>query len=136
MASKAGEELLAQGCLDKAIDAYLHGFEADWRDAYPGVNAVTLMELKEPPDPRRARLLPVVKYCRGAPDCRRPTGLLGLCHPPGAGGPRRCRRGRPYDSAQGLCLHPRELGAGNDGAESQPHSGGTGAARNTAILGD
>jgi len=25
------------------------GFEADWRGAHPGVNAVTFMELKEPP---------------------------------------------------------------------------------------
>lgn len=62
LAGKSGQEFLARGLLDKAIDAYLHGFEADWRDAYPGVNAVTLMELKEPPDPRREQLLPVVKY--------------------------------------------------------------------------
>jgi hypothetical protein len=48
--------------LRKAVEAYLKGFEADWRDAYPGVNAVTLMELTEPPDPRRERLLPVVSY--------------------------------------------------------------------------
>jgi hypothetical protein len=37
-------------------------FEADWRDAYPGINAVTLMELKDPPDPQREQLLPVVAY--------------------------------------------------------------------------
>jgi tetratricopeptide (TPR) repeat protein len=61
-AAKAGETLLARGLLDKAIGAYLKGFEADWRDAYPGVNAVTLMELKAPPDPRRVALVPVVKY--------------------------------------------------------------------------
>lgn len=48
--------------LDKAIDAYTRGFESDWRDAYPGVNAVTLMELAEPPDPRRHDLIPVVRY--------------------------------------------------------------------------
>src|SRR5262249_19701566 len=48
-AAKAGHAFLARGLLDKAIEAYLKGFEADWRDAYPGVNAVTLMELKEPP---------------------------------------------------------------------------------------
>jgi hypothetical protein len=53
---------LARGLLRKAIDAYLKGFEADWRDAYPGVNAVTLMEIAEPPDPRRERLIPVVSY--------------------------------------------------------------------------
>lgn len=48
--------------LDKAIDAYLRGFEADTRDAYPGVNAVTLMELRDPPDERRKDLIPVVRY--------------------------------------------------------------------------
>ncbi len=61
-AAKAGETMLAKGLLKKAIDAYLKGFEADWRDAYPGINAVTLMELAEPPDPRREKLLPVVAY--------------------------------------------------------------------------
>src|SRR5215510_13448073 len=61
-AAKGDETFLARGLLDKAIDAYLRGFEADWRDAYPGVNTVTLMELKEPPDLRRAQLLPVVAY--------------------------------------------------------------------------
>ncbi|MEN8259439.1 MAG: TRAFs-binding domain-containing protein [Pseudomonadota bacterium] len=59
---KAGEELAAKGLLSKAIDAYLKGFEADWRDAYPGINAVTLMELREPPDERRLDIIPVVRY--------------------------------------------------------------------------
>lgn len=58
----AGENLAARGWLKRAIDTYLQGFEADWRDAYPGVNAVTLMELQEPPDPRRLDLIPVVRY--------------------------------------------------------------------------
>lgn len=53
---------LARGLLDKAIDAYVRGFEADWRDAYPGINAVTLMELRDQPDPRQQQLLPVVAY--------------------------------------------------------------------------
>jgi len=61
-ALKAGQKPLARGLLDKAIDAYLKGFEADWRDAYPGVNAVSLMEIKEPPDPRREQLIPIVRY--------------------------------------------------------------------------
>jgi hypothetical protein len=61
-ASKGGKKALARGLLDKAINAYLKGFEADWRDAYPGVNVVTLMELKDPPDPRRLMLIPVVTY--------------------------------------------------------------------------
>lgn len=56
------DPLLARGLLDQAIEAYLQGFEADWRDSYPGVNAVTLMELRDPPDPRRLAVLPVVRY--------------------------------------------------------------------------
>lgn len=66
--------MLARGLLDKAIYAYLKGFEADWRDAYTGVNAVTFIELKEPPDPRREQLIPVVtdtverKIAKGEPD--------------------------------------------------------------------
>ncbi len=61
-AAKAGDQFLARGLLDKAIDAYFKGFQADWRDAYPGINAVTLMELKDPPDPRRETIIPVVSY--------------------------------------------------------------------------
>ncbi len=61
-AVKGGERALARGLLDKAIDAYLKGFEADWRDAYPGINVVTLMELRDPPDARRLKLIPVVTY--------------------------------------------------------------------------
>ena len=61
-ALKQGNPLLARGLLDKAIDAYLKGFETDWRDAYPGINAVTLMELRDPPDPRRVEVLPVGSY--------------------------------------------------------------------------
>jgi len=61
-AQKAGYEFLATGLLEKAIENYLKGFEADWRDAYPGINVVTLMELKSPPDQRREDLLPVVMY--------------------------------------------------------------------------
>jgi tetratricopeptide (TPR) repeat protein len=73
-ANKAGDNILAQGYLQKAIDTYLAGFESDWRDAYPGINAVTLMNLQEPPDPRRTEILPVVRYAvqrkmaRGKPD--------------------------------------------------------------------
>lgn len=61
-ALKLGEKALARGLLDQAISAYLKGFETDWRDAFPGINAVTLMELKEPPDPRRERFIPIVSY--------------------------------------------------------------------------
>lgn len=57
-----GMPALSAGLLRKAADAYLKGFEADWRDAYPGINAVTLMELQDPPDPRRLAVIPVVRY--------------------------------------------------------------------------
>jgi hypothetical protein len=52
----------ARGLLRRAIDTYLEGFQADWRDAYPGINALTLMERQDKPDPRQAQLLPVVRY--------------------------------------------------------------------------
>lgn len=61
-AQRAGDAFLAAGLLEKAVDAYLKGFEADWRDTYPGINAATLMEISDPPDPRRHDLVPVVSY--------------------------------------------------------------------------
>jgi tetratricopeptide (TPR) repeat protein len=73
-ATKSGNAFLAKGYLDKAIKMYLQGFEADWRDAYPGINAITLMELRNPPDNRRKELVPVVRYAvqrkieKGQPD--------------------------------------------------------------------
>jgi tetratricopeptide (TPR) repeat protein len=73
-ATESRNALLAKGYLDKAIKMYLQGFEADWRDAYPGINAITLMELSNPPDDRRKELVPVVRYAlqrkilKGTPD--------------------------------------------------------------------
>jgi tetratricopeptide (TPR) repeat protein len=61
-AKRAGDTFRARGLLEQAIQAYVKGFEADWRDAYPGVNAVTLMELRDPPHPDRIKLIPVVRY--------------------------------------------------------------------------
>lgn len=52
----------AAAFLDRAIEAYLAGFELDWRDPYPGVNAVTLMTIRQPVHPRRDEMLPVVAY--------------------------------------------------------------------------
>jgi hypothetical protein len=52
----------ARGLLKQAVDAYRSGFEADWRDAYPGINAVTLMEILEPGGEEQQRLVPVVRY--------------------------------------------------------------------------
>ncbi|MCB1499566.1 MAG: DUF4071 domain-containing protein [Bauldia sp.] len=61
-AKRAGRGLEAKGHLKRAVASYRTGFEADWRDAYPGVNAVTLMALSSPPDPALGELLPVVRY--------------------------------------------------------------------------
>ncbi len=63
-AKSAGNTALANGYLDRAIGAYARGFEADWRDAYPGINAVTLMEIKGDGESlrRKAELLPVVRF--------------------------------------------------------------------------
>lgn len=60
--AKRSDDAAAPGYLNKAIETYLKGFEADWRDAYPGVNAVTLMEMCDPPDERQRDILPVVRY--------------------------------------------------------------------------
>jgi hypothetical protein len=76
------------GLLKKAIEAYLQGFEADWRDAYPGINAIKLMEISDPPDQRRYELFPVIQYAverkiaTGKPDywdyaTRLELGVLG-----------------------------------------------------------
>ena len=52
----------ARSLLRRAIDTYVDGFQADWRDAYPGVNAVSLMEMQDKADPRQQQILPVVRY--------------------------------------------------------------------------
>lgn len=61
-AKRDGRRMEARGLLRRAIETYRAGFEADWRDPYPGVNAVTLMELQDKPDPAQKDLLPVVRY--------------------------------------------------------------------------
>lgn len=79
-----GNPFLARGLLKKAIRAYLDGFETDWRDAYPGINAVTLMEMQDPPDPRGRQLIPIVAYAvkrrmdQGKPDYWDHATLLEL----------------------------------------------------------
>jgi len=63
-AKRRGEERLALGYLERAIDAYVRGFEADARDAYPGINAVTLLDIKGGDSALRTKseLLPVVRF--------------------------------------------------------------------------
>jgi tetratricopeptide (TPR) repeat protein len=61
-ARERGDSLAAAGFLDRAIDAYRHGYDVDQRVVYPGINALTLMELRDPPDPRRTALRGAVEY--------------------------------------------------------------------------
>jgi tetratricopeptide (TPR) repeat protein len=61
-ARAAGRPERAAALLDRAVDAYRRGFESDWRDHYPGINAIQLMVLRDPDDPEIAELAPVVRY--------------------------------------------------------------------------
>lgn len=60
----AGREIEARGHLTKSIQAYVRGFMADQRDAYPGINAVTLLDIKgdAPSLKQKTQLLPVVRF--------------------------------------------------------------------------
>jgi tetratricopeptide (TPR) repeat protein len=62
IARDAGNELEAESYLRRSIEAYRRGFESDWRDTYPGINAVTTMEMLDEPCPEQADLIPVVHY--------------------------------------------------------------------------
>lgn len=57
-----GQSLRAKGILRQVVDTYRKGFEADWRDAYPGVNAVTFGHILNPDDEETKALRPVVHY--------------------------------------------------------------------------
>lgn len=62
-AKKKGQAVKAQGFLRQVIKVYREGFEADWRDAYPGINALTFMKIADPAeDAEYRRLRPVVGY--------------------------------------------------------------------------
>ncbi len=61
-ARRGGREIEARGHLKKAIAIYRQGFETDWRDAYPGVNAVTLMTIADPRDRAAKDMAGVARY--------------------------------------------------------------------------
>lgn len=63
-ANRRGENFLAEGYLNRAIELYRLGFETDMRDAYPGINAVTLLDIQGTPEALEAQveLLPVVRF--------------------------------------------------------------------------
>ena len=77
----------ARALLKNAVETYLAGFEADWRDAYPGINAVT-----PDGDDGEARPAPGRDPSRGAlfrrPQGRQEPRLLGPRDAAGA-----CRAG-------------------------------------------
>ena len=85
-ATKNGRSEVAQGYLDLAIDMYRKGFEADPRNAYPGINAVTLLEVRGDPASLAIKdeLLPVVRFAvmrrlgSGSPDYWDHATLLEL----------------------------------------------------------
>ncbi|WP_203996566.1 TRAFs-binding domain-containing protein [Virgisporangium aurantiacum] len=60
----AGDEIRAEGLLTRALDAYLRGFEIDWRDYYPGINALTLLDARGTDEALAAmeELMPVVRF--------------------------------------------------------------------------
>ncbi|HUS12520.1 MAG TPA: TRAFs-binding domain-containing protein [Pyrinomonadaceae bacterium] len=85
-AKAKGDVVRANGYLRKALDSYVRGFEADWRDAYPGINAVTLLDIKGDAQSLKLKseLLPVVRFAvlqrlkTGTPDYWDHATLLEL----------------------------------------------------------
>ena len=63
-ALSAGQKAEAHSHLKQAIDAYVAGFQADFRDAYPGINASTLLDIKGSPTSLalKDRIIPVVRF--------------------------------------------------------------------------
>lgn len=63
-ALEADDAIAASGHLDQAIDAYRRGFIADQRDAYPGINLLTLLDIQGDTASiaEKDRLLPVVRF--------------------------------------------------------------------------
>lgn len=63
-AASSGNQFLARGYLKQAIEAYRRGFETDWRDAFPGINAVTLLDIEGSPESqaKKQELIPIVRF--------------------------------------------------------------------------
>jgi hypothetical protein len=61
---KGESEFVVRGHLNKSIEAYLRGYMADLRDAFPGINAVTLLDIRGDEDSmkKKDQLLPVVRF--------------------------------------------------------------------------
>ncbi len=63
-AVEAEDTVAAVGHLDQAINAYRRGYLADQRDAYPGINLLTLLDIRgdETSLQEKDRLLPVIRF--------------------------------------------------------------------------
>lgn len=61
-AADQGRRVRAEALLESAEEQYRRGFEADWRDPYPGVNAITLRAVRGVLDDDFNELLHVVRY--------------------------------------------------------------------------
>jgi tetratricopeptide (TPR) repeat protein len=63
-AKAANDPTRAEGHLRAAVTAYMRGFEADFRDAYPGINALTLLDIQGTKKSLATKdeLLPVVRF--------------------------------------------------------------------------
>lgn len=63
-ALQTGRTIEAKGHLLKSLQAYLRGFRADLRDAYPGINALTLLEIQGDAASlqEKGKLLPIVRF--------------------------------------------------------------------------
>jgi len=63
-ALKDNQTFKADGYLEKAIETYIQGYKTDIRDAFPGINAVTLLDIQgdEESLTTKTELLPVVKF--------------------------------------------------------------------------
>ncbi len=57
-----GSKAQAEGLLRKVISTYKSGFEVDWRDAYPGINALTFLRILDWNNEEYELLRPVVSY--------------------------------------------------------------------------
>lgn len=57
-------KFVVKGHLNKSIEAYIRGFMADQRDAFPGINAVTLLDIRGDGKSlnQKDQLLPVVRF--------------------------------------------------------------------------
>ena len=62
LAKIQGAKTRAEGLLRKVVQTYQCGFEVDWRDAYPGINALTFLRILDPKSEDYNTLRPVVGY--------------------------------------------------------------------------